>query len=84
MESRTSPFRFHFAQSAVSRLKTAGIAAAMVALAAGVSSCASTKENERERPLASDAGVSTIPWNSPQNWEGRGMLGGYADSFNSR
>jgi len=36
----------------------------------GVSGCATAPKSE------SDGGVSTIPWNRPANWEGRGPLGG--------
>jgi hypothetical protein len=44
------------------------LAAATALLAAG---CASpeTKKTDHEK-------VSTIPWNRPQSWEGKGMIGG--------
>ncbi|MEM9399173.1 MAG: hypothetical protein AAF984_03115 [Verrucomicrobiota bacterium] len=32
-------------------------------------SCASTSTGEEDQ-------VSTLPWNSPQSWEGQGALGG--------
>lgn len=33
--------------------------------------CASTEPEDPNR-------VSTIPWNTPQRWEGQGPLGGFA------
>lgn len=42
-----------------------------LSLAAGFTGCVSTKLAEAD----SDQ-VSTIPWNRPASWEGRGPLGG--------
>lgn len=38
-------------------------------LAGGFSGCATSPKEEADS-------VSTIPWNRPANWEGRGPLGG--------
>ncbi len=43
----------------------------LVVFAGGFSGCASTRSAEKD----SDS-VSTIPWNRPATWEGRGPLGG--------
>ena len=41
----------------------------LLLLAGGfLAGCATTKEGD---------GVSTIPWNRPQSWEGQGALGGF-------
>jgi hypothetical protein len=34
--------------------------------------CASSKDTTRENREK----VSTVPWNKPQSWEGKGVLGG--------
>ncbi len=49
---------------------------ALLALAGGLSSCAS---NKPQAALVSDPDAqpgSSIPWNKPANWEGRGNLPG--------
>lgn len=45
------------------------LAAASVLLIAGCASSEPKKSTEREK-------VSTIPWNRPQSWEGKGVIGG--------
>jgi outer membrane biogenesis lipoprotein LolB len=38
-----------------------------------LTSCASTEEDPTK---ADREKVSTVPWNKPQSWEGKGALGG--------
>jgi hypothetical protein len=47
----------------------------LLAAAALVAGCASS-EPEKPKPPQADRDVSTLPWNRPQNWEGKGVLGG--------
>lgn len=57
------------------KLKQFSISLALVALAlVGLTGCAST---EAEDPtLKGRERYSTVPWNKPQSWEGKGVLGG--------
>lgn len=38
--------------------------------------CASTEPAKTAPPPNKENDVSTLPWNRPQSWEGKGMLGG--------
>jgi hypothetical protein len=49
----------------------------LLALALGsffVSACASAEKKDTTREGREK--YSTVPWNRPQNWEGKGVLGG--------
>jgi type IV pilus biogenesis protein CpaD/CtpE len=55
-------------------LKTLFILAVFgVAIAGSLTGCAST---EKDPNAVATEPISTIPWNRPQNWEGKGVLGG--------
>jgi len=45
----------------------------LLAAVCGVSGCSTTEPTQDN-----DAEVTTIPWNKPEPWEGRGPLGGFA------
>jgi hypothetical protein len=40
----------------------------------GMTGCASTES--KDPTLEGREKYSTVPWNKPQNWEGKGVLGG--------
>lgn len=41
----------------------------------GLSGCASS-ESKKDSTREGREKYSTVPWNRPQNWEGKGVLGG--------
>ncbi|MDR1304054.1 MAG: hypothetical protein LBK76_02410 [Verrucomicrobiales bacterium] len=45
-----------------------------VMLASGLTACSST--GPKDPNAVSAEPISTIPWNRPQSWEGKGVLGG--------
>jgi len=49
------------------------VAAFGTVLLGGLAACSST---EKDPNAVTTEPVSTIPWNRPQNWEGKGVLGG--------
>jgi hypothetical protein len=54
-------------------MKRLGFAVLLIAMAFGLGGCASSESADSK-----ESDVSTIPWNKPQNWEGKGPLGGFA------
>ncbi|MDX6766133.1 MAG: hypothetical protein SFU85_05035 [Candidatus Methylacidiphilales bacterium] len=50
------------------------VLAASVIVVAGLSGCASTESQDSTKEGRSK--YSTVPWNKPQSWEGKGVLGG--------
>ena len=54
-------------------MKRFGIAVLLASIVYAFSGCAST-----ETASSTDSDVTTIPWNKPQSWEGKGPLGGFA------
>ncbi len=62
-------------------MKTAVFAFRLLTLAAlaagvlGLSACSTTGPNDGTQYLAGGDRPSTLPWNRPESWEGRGALG---------
>ena len=44
----------------------------------GLSACASNQPTDGSQYLAPGDRPSTIPWNKPESWEGKGQLGNLA------
>jgi len=57
------------------KLKQISISLALVAFAlVSLTGCASTES--KDPTMDGREKYSTVPWNKPQNWEGKGVLGG--------
>jgi hypothetical protein len=57
------------------KLKQISVGIALFGLAlVGLTGCASTES--KDPTMEGREKYSTVPWNKPQNWEGKGVLGG--------
>lgn len=56
-------------------LKSLALSLSFAVLAlVGLTGCASTEP--KDSTMEGREKYSTVPWNKPQNWEGKGVLGG--------
>jgi len=56
-------------------MKALALSISLVVLAlVGLTGCASTES--KDPTMEGREKYSTVPWNRPQNWEGKGVLGG--------